>query len=137
NGEEILRRCVGWGGGGRHDVGAVGKVMASAWQFPPIWGNELRDALLTRIVRTLAGVGGDPHAWLAELAPGQHSDALLARYDLARPDPAHRQERVDQLSRQLADFKRLVDEGDPEAISAVPLLDEEAVGARASGLRGL
>jgi len=41
------------------------------------------------------------------------------------------------LQDKLNDFKKLVDEGDPEAISVAPLLDDEKVGTQAADLRDL
>src|SRR5262249_14452577 len=68
----------------------------------------------------------------------QDPDRLLSSYHLAQPlDPVAQQPRKEALERQLHDFRRHVDEGDPEAVSVVPLLDEEEVGSHAAGLQNL
>lgn len=139
NWEQVLLLYLAWEAAEQHNTEAVQKVMASARHLPRVWGNELRDALLARVARTLASIPGgarDARSWLAQLEPGPHADSLLAAYEPAQPlDSVALCDRLAMLNRQLDDFRRLVDEGNPEAISVAPLLDEEWVGDYAHRLR--
>jgi len=139
--EAMLLLYLAWEAAEQGNIAATQKVIASAERLPRFWGNELSDALLARTARALAQKGSDTRdarAWLTQLDPGQDPGRLISSHNLAQPlDPAERQPRVEALEQHLVDFRRRVDEGDPEAISVVPLLDEKEVGGHAAGLRNL
>lgn len=139
--EVILLLYLAWEAAEQGNLAATQKVLASAEHLPRLWGNELSEALLARIARALArtiGDARDARAWLAQLDTGRDPDSLLGSYNLAQPlDATERQPRVEALEQQLSAFQQLVDEGNPEAISMVPLLDEEEMGVHVAGLRSL
>jgi hypothetical protein len=138
---QVLQLYLAWEAAEQGDVQVAEKVMLSVEHLPYVWGNELSDALLVRTARTLGGATGNARnaqTWLTQSGVGQNADFLLAEYALAQPlDPAWRQMQLSELNRQLADFSMLVAEGDPEAFSVIPLLDEELVGEHAANLRSL
>jgi hypothetical protein len=140
NWEQVLLLYLAWEAAEQHNTEAVKKVMASADHLPPVWGNELRDALMARTARTLASMPGevrDARSWLTQWGPGPDAYSLLAEYESARPlDPAALRETLANLNHELGDFRRLTEEGNPEAISVAPLLEEEEwVGDKSGRLR--
>ena len=138
-----LQLYLAWEAAESGDAAAVRQIMDSAEPVSATqvaWIEQLWDELLVRTARAAARISGDGRdakAWLAELAPGRDADALLAAFDLAQPDPADRATRTEELYRKLTELKRLVDEGDPEAIAALPSLDVEEVGQGVADLRNL
>jgi hypothetical protein len=143
NWERVLQLDLAWEAAERGDAQAVRQIMGSAEPLPPTevnWIDSLWDSLLTRAARALervAAQGRSASEWLSELAPARDAHALLAAHDLAQLDPPGRAALAVELYGQLASFRTLVDEGNPEAISVVPLLDVEAMGTGAASLRRL
>jgi hypothetical protein len=137
----ILQLYVAWEAAEQKKAEIAQEIVSDVARLPFLWGNELRDALLVRIAHSLAQIPGsarDARAWLAELAPGLEGDALLERYPLAQPlESAEQGSAKSELLGQLERFRILVEEGDAEAISMVPLLNTREVIFHTVGLQSL
>jgi hypothetical protein len=144
NWERSLQLYLAWEAAQQSDTQAVYEIMESAEPFTlgaSGWVEQFNDALLAHLAHTLSGIPGNgmqARDWVQKFIPDQDPEWRLNQYTLAQPlDPRRQDHLLSSLQAQLAEFERLVGEGDPEATSNRPFLDEEAVGHHAAGLRGL
>ncbi|MCZ7567096.1 MAG: AAA family ATPase [Ardenticatenaceae bacterium] len=138
----VLQLCLAWEAAEVGDIAVAQAAVAAFRKFLPAPTDPLCEVLLVRIARTLThqspAAGRDARSWLVELAPERDSDGLLAAFFSHQVlDQQSLQARAHELGERLAELRRLVDEGDPEAVSMVPFINEEELAFRASSLRDL